>query len=304
MNVEGKNDFERGIEECVGDCGPGGAATYCDFSSADRWIVSLLQRTEAEVAQAFDEYRFDNASNAIYKLVWDEYCDWYLELAKVQLLTGSPAQQRATRRTLLRVLETILRLAHPIIPFITEELWQKVAPLAGKTGETIMLAPYPVSQPERIDAAAEAFVNTLKESIDAVRNLRGEMNISPALRVPLFISGDPAVIAPQLPYLNTLAKISDAQMVAQLPDANAPVALTSTGKWMLDIQIDVAAESARLAKEIARLENEVGKATAKLGNASFVERAPAAVVEQENKRLTDFESTVAQLKIQLKKLKP
>ena len=222
----------------------------------------------------------------------------------MQLQTGSEAQQRATRRTLLRVLETILRLAHPIIPFITEELWQKVAPLAGKTGETIMLAPYPSSQPDKIDIAAEAFVNTLKESINAVRNLRGEMNVSPALRVPLFITGDAAIITPQLPYLTALAKISDAQLVAQLPDANAPVALSATGKWMLDIKIDVAAESARLSKEISRLENEVSKAHAKLGNASFVERAPAAVVAQEKKRMAEFEATVAQLKIQVTKLKP
>ena len=297
MNIEGKNAFECGIEEST-DAG------YTDFSMADRWIVSLLQRTEAEVAQGFDEYRFDNASSAIYKFVWDEYCDWYVELAKVQLQTGTDAQQRATRRTLLRVLETILRLAHPIIPFITEELWQKVAPLAGKAGETIMLAPYPISQPEKIDVAAEAFVASLKESIDAVRNLRGEMNVSPALRVPLFISGDAAIISRQLPYLIALAKISDAQIVAVLPDANAPVALTSSAKWMLDIKIDVAAESARLSKEIARLENEIVKAHAKLGNASFVERAPAAVVDQEKKRLADFEATVAQQKIQLQKLKP
>ncbi len=296
MNIEGKTAFECGIEENAD-------VRYVDFSPADRWIVSLLQRTEADVAAAFDEYRFDNASSAIYKLVWDEYCDWYVELAKVQLQTGTEAQQRATRRTLLRVLETILRLAHPIIPFITEELWQKVAPLAGKTGETIMLAPYPISQPDKIDAKAETFVTTLKESINAVRNLRGEMNVSPALRVPLFISGDAAVITPQLPYLTMLAKISDAQMVAQLPDANAPVALTSAGKWMLDIKIDVALEAARLTKEIVRLENEIVKGHSKLANASFVERAPAAVVEQERKRLAEFAATVAQLKVQLQKLK-
>jgi valyl-tRNA synthetase len=296
MNVDGKNAFECGIEESID-------ATYLDFSLADRWIVSLLQRAEAEVAQAFDEYRFDNASSTIYKLVWDEYCDWYVELAKVQLQTGSEAQQRATRRTLLRVLETVLRLAHPIIPFITEELWQKVAPLAGKTGETVMLAAYPVSQTEKIDAAAETFIAMLKESINAVRNLRGEMNVSPALRVPLFISGNASAIAPQLPYLTALAKISDTQIVAELPDANAPVALSSAGKWMLDIKIDVAAESGRLAKEIARLENEIIKSQSKLGNASFVERAPAAVVAQEKKRMAEFSETVAQLTTQLSKLK-
>ena len=297
MNVEGKTAFECGIEDSTD-------VSYVDFSMADRWIVSLLQRTEADVAQAFDEYRFDNASSAIYKLVWDEYCDWYVELAKVQLQNGNDAQQRATRRTLLRVLETILRLAHPIIPFITEELWQKVAPLAGKSGETIMLAPYPLPQPEKIDTAAESFVAALKESIDAVRNLRGEMSVSPALRVPLFISGDFTVVTPQLPYLTALARISDAQLVTILPVANAPVALTSSAKWMLDIKIDVAAESARLSKEIARLENEITKAHAKLSNASFVERAPTAVVDQEKKRLSEFEATVVQLKIQLQRLKP
>ncbi len=292
MNVEGKSEFECGFDE-----------TTLDFSPADRWIASLLQRTEAEVAEAFDEYRFDNASSAIYNLVWDQYCDWYVELAKVQLQTGTDAEQRATRRTLLRVLETILRLAHPIIPFITEELWQKVAPLAGKSGATIMLAPYPISQPEKIDLDAELFIATLKESIDAVRNLRGEMNVSPALRVPLFITGDVAVITPQLPYLMALAKISDAHIVVQLPDANAPVALTATAQWMLDIKIDVSAESARLAKEIARLENEIIKGNIKLGNASFVERAPATVVMQEKKRLAEYEATVGQLNIQLHKLK-
>jgi valyl-tRNA synthetase len=300
MQVEGKSDFDRGIEECVGDCGPDG---YNNFSQADRWIVSLLQRAEADVAQAFAEYRFDNASSTIYKLVWDEYCDWYVELAKVQLQNGTPAQQRATRRTLLRVLETMLRLAHPIIPFITEELWQKVAPLAGRAGESIMLAPYPVSQPEKIDAKAEAFVTVLKESINAVRNLRGEMNVSPAERVPLFVSGDAAQIAPQLQYLQALGRIAEARIVDQLPDANAPVAVTPIGKWMLDIKIDVEAERARLGKEIARLEGEIAKAETKLGNASFVDRAPPAVVAQEKQRMEDFRTKLNDLRDQLGKLK-
>ncbi len=302
MNVEGQNAFDRGIEECVGDCGPGG---YNDFSQADRWIVSQLQRTEADVAQAFAEYRFDNASSAIYKFVWDEYCDWYVELAKVQLQNGTPAQQRATRRTLLRVLETMLRLAHPIIPFITEELWQKVAPLAGKSGETIMLAPYPVSQPEKIDVAAEAFVTTLKESIDAVRNLRGEMNVSPALRVPLYFgpSGIVATVKRQLPYLQFLCKISEIHEVDTLPDVYAPVALTSSGKWMLDIKIDVEAERARINKEIARLDNEVVKAETMLGKPSFVDKAPANVVDEMRKRMADFKAKVVELRMQLDRLK-
>ncbi len=273
-----------------------------ELSPADKWIISKLQRTEADVAQAFDEYRFDNASSAIYQFVWDEYCDWYVELAKVQLQNGNEAQQRGTRRTLIRVLETTLRLAHPIIPFITEELWQKVAPLAGKTGDTIMLAPYPVSQPEKIDPAAEAFVGSLKQSIDAVRNLRGEMGVSPAEKVPLFIAGDMAAITPQLPYLQALARISETRPVAALPDQHAPVAVTPLGKWMLDIAIDVEAEKARLSKEIARLEAEISKATAQLGNEKFVARAPEAVVAEMKQRQADFSAKVADLKGQLGKL--
>jgi len=275
-----------------------------EMSYVDQWIVSRLQRTEADVAQAFEEYRFDNASSAIYQFVWDEYCDWYVELAKVQLQAGNDAQQRATRRTLIRVLETTLRLAHPIIPFITEELWQKVAPLAGKTGDTIMLAPYPVSQPEKIDIAAEALVATLKESIDAVRNLRGEMNVSPALRVPFYVLPSVAndAVQSQLPYLSALAKISEAQLVKDLPETNAPVAVTSSGKWMLDIKIDVEAERARLGKEIARLEAEIASASTKLGNASFVDRAPAAVVAQEKQRLAEKSAKLVELRAQLGKL--
>jgi valyl-tRNA synthetase len=303
MNVEGKSDFERGIEECTHDCGPEG---YLNFSQVDRWIVSQLQRTEAEVAQAFGEYRFDHASAAIYKFVWDEYCDWYVELAKVQLQTGTEAQQRATRRTLLRVLETMLRLAHPIIPFITEELWQKVAPLAGKTGETVTLQPYPVSQPEKIDAQAEEHVAQLKEQLTAIRNIRSERNVSPAAQVVAYFEPHDkgTSIADLSLHLKTLSKLSSLSSGKPGEDEVASTAVTSLGTWSILIPgQDKKSEAARVEKEIAQLEGEKNKAVSKLANPNFVDRAPAAVVEQEKSRIAEFTSKIQQLKIQLDKLK-
>ncbi|MEI7614063.1 MAG: class I tRNA ligase family protein, partial [Betaproteobacteria bacterium] len=290
-----------GIDACT----PDACSSTLDFSFADRWIVSKLQRTEAEVAQHFADYRFDLLARAIYEFIWDEFCDWYLELAKVQMQGGTPEQARATRRTLVRVLESVLRLAHPLIPFITEELWQVVAPLAGKkTHESIMLAAYPKAQAEKIDQASEAKVQQLKDLAYTCRNLRGEMNLSPAVKVPLITSGNAEELAGFAPYLKALAKLSDMQIVATLPeDTNAPVAVVGETRLMLKIEIDIAAETERLTKEIARLEAEIVKAQAKLGNESFVARAPAAVVEQEQKRLADFIATVEKLKPQLAKLK-
>ncbi|MEO0315882.1 MAG: hypothetical protein RI928_2338 [Pseudomonadota bacterium] len=303
MNTEGKDCglAEHGAEACA-------TGSYLDFSQADRWIVSILQRTEAEVEKGYAEYRFDNIASAIYKFIWDEYCDWYLEVAKVQIQHGNEAQQRATRRTLLRVLETILRLAHPIIPFITEQLWQTVAPLSGRTlnpaGDSIMMQAYPEPNLKKIDTQSEAWMTELKSLTDACRNLRGEMQLSPALKVPLFIEGaDHGRLQSFAPYLQALAKLSDVQVVDTLPESPAPVSVAGSTRLMLKVEIDIAAERERLGKEILRLEGEITKANAKLGNESFVARAPAQVVAQEKERVQNFSATLEKLREQLAKLK-
>ena len=303
MNTEGKDCglAEHGAEACA-------TGSYLDFSQADRWVVSLLQRTEAEVEKGYAEYRFDNISSAIYKFIWDEYCDWYLEVAKVQIQHGSEAQQRATRRTLLRVLETILRLAHPIIPFITEQLWQTVAPLSGRmlnpAGDSIMMQAYPEPNLKKIDTQSEAWMNELKSLTDACRNLRGEMQLSPALKIPLFIEGaDHTRLHNFAPYLRALAKLSEVQVVDTLPESPAPVSVTGSTRLMLKVEIDIAAERERLSKEAQRLEDEITKANAKLSNESFVARAPAQVVAQEKERVHNFSTTLEKLREQLAKLK-
>jgi valyl-tRNA synthetase len=303
MNCEGQDCGlkEHGAAECL----PGGG--YLEFSQADRWIVSALQRIEADVAKGFAEYRLDNVANTIYDFVWNEFCDWYLEIAKVQINTGNDAQKRGTRRTLIRTLETILRLAHPIIPFITEELWQKVSVVAGRPGASVSIAAYPVSQPERIDTQAEAHVAKLKTLVDACRNLRGEMNVSPATRMPMYVLGDTAFMQSAAPVLQTLAKLSEVKIFeteAEWATAAqaAPVAVVGEARLCLFIEVDVAAEKIRLSKEATRLEGEIAKANGKLSNEAFVAKAPPAVIEQEKKRVADFTATVEKIRQQLQRL--
>ncbi|MDO8450399.1 MAG: class I tRNA ligase family protein, partial [Rhodoferax sp.] len=318
MNCEGQ---DCGLNEHTREeCAVGGAAHgYLSFSPADRWIVSLLQRVEADVAKGFEEYRLDNVASTIYDFVWNEFCDWYLEIAKVQIQQGRDnpdvqtglAQQRATRRTLIRTLETILRLAHPVIPFVTEELWQKVAPVAGRAGESVSIAVYPQAQHERIDETSIAYVDKLKQLVDACRNLRGEMSVSPATRLPLFViatqASEAAFLKQSAPVLQALAKLNEVRVfddeAAWAAAAQAaPVAVVGEARICLFMEIDVAAEKLRLGKEAARLEGEITKTEGKLGNEAFVARAPAAVIDLERKRMADFVATLAKLKDQLARL--
>ena len=295
------------LMNCEGqDCGTEGDQSP-ERSAADRWIVSRLQKTEAAVAKGFEDYRLDIAANAIYDFVWNEFCDWYLEIAKVQIQTGSSEQQRATRRTLVRVLEAILRLAHPIIPFVTEALWQAVAPVAGKSGDSVMVAPYPQAQTANIDEAAEQEIARLKALVDACRTLRGEMNVSPAQRLPLYATGDEAFLRAMGPTLQALAKLSEVKLFANEAEwaaaaGAAPVAVVGDARMALFMEIDVAAEKLRLDKEIQRLQGEITKAQGKLGNEAFVAKAPPAVIDQEKKRVAEFGATLDKLQAQRQRL--
>ena len=310
MNCEGQ---DCGLKEHTqAECAPGDPAHgYLSFSPADRWITGELQRVEAAVEQGFADYRLDFVANAIYAFVWDEYCDWYIEIAKVQIQTGTEPQQRATRRTLIRALEATLRLMHPIMPFITAELWESVAPVAGRKAEgaSIVTAAYPKAQLERIDAEADAWVAKLKAVVGTCRALRSEMNLQPAARVPLVVIGDAGFIEQATPVLKALARLSDVRQIdsdAQFSDAtrSAAVAVAGASRLALHVEVDVAAETERLSKEISRLQGEIGKALGKLGNESFAARAPATVVAQERQRVADFTATVARLQDQLARLAP
>ena len=297
MNTEG---HDTGLNE----------AQDIELSIADRWIISRLQDVEQIVSDHFDHYRFDLAAKALYEFIWYEYCDWYLELSK-PVLTGdsSDAEQRGTRRTLIRVLETILRLTHPIMPFITEEIWQRVAPLAGCEGDTIMLQTYPAANVDKRDAAAEAEVEWIKGFVLGVRQIRGEMDISPGKALPLLLvdasEEDLARLGEHRQLLDFLARIEDISILQTADEApESATALLGKMKILVPMAglIDKDAETARLTKLITQAQTQIEKGKAKLANENFVARAPEAVVEKERQQLADQESTLGELTAQLEKI--
>ena len=287
------------------DCGYGATATEPrGYSFPDMWIVGRLNQTIEQVTQAYETYRFDLAAETLYSFVWNDYCDWYLELAKVQLQTGCASRQRATRHTLLRVLEAALRLLHPIIPFITEELWQTVAPMCdAKTADSIMLARFPEADGGDIVQTAFEQMTVLQDLIGAVRNLRGEMGIQPNVKAPLFVeSADD--LADYLKYLPMMTRLTEVQQVAALPESeDAPVAVCNGARLMLKVEIDKAAETARLSKEAEKLQKALDKLNAKLSKPGYTEKAPAHLVEKDKADLAELEDKMAKVQSQLAKLK-
>ena len=287
------------------DCGYGEtAAEPRGYSFPDMWIIGRLNQTIEQVTQAYETYRFDLAAETLYSFVWNDYCDWYLELAKVQLQTGCASRQRATRHTLLRVLEAALRLLHPIIPFITEELWQTVAPMCdAKTADSIMLARFPEADREQIVQTTFEQMTVLQDLIGAVRNLRGEMGIQPNVKAPLFVeSADD--LADYLKYLPMMTRLTEAQQVAALPESeDAPVAVCNGARLMLKVEIDKAAETARLSKEAEKLQKALDKLNAKLSKPGYTEKAPAHLVEKDKADLAELEDKMTKVQNQLAKLK-
>ncbi len=293
------------------DCGQDDSSDY-QLSLADRWIMSRLQQTEDEVAQAMKIYRFDLASQAVYEFIWNEYCDWYLELSKPVLWDDAApaALKKGTRRTLIRVLECTLRLLHPFMPFITEEIWQRVAPLAGKQGESIMLQPYPIANAEHIDAAAQADIEWLKQLIIGVRNIRGEINIPPGKTIPVLLNNanaeDQRRVQENRLFLMTLAKLEQISYLQE--GVEAPMAATAlVGQMEILVPmaglIDKKAEINRLSKEIDKLQKEVSRISAKLDNPNFVDKAPESVVAGEKAKLDAQQQARLKLEEQLSSIK-
>jgi valyl-tRNA synthetase len=293
------------------DCGQLSAESEIELSLADRWIASELQKVEAEVTKHFDEYRFDLASQCLYDFIWNEYCGWYLELSKPVLWddNASYAAKRGTRRTLVRALEVILRLTHPIMPYITEEIWQSIKGVAGVEGDTIMLQPYPVASETKHDDAAEADINWLKGVITGVRNIRGEMGISPAKELDILIKNGSADDKTRLEANQAfLAKLASLASVTWLNagDEEPMSAVQLVGDMQVLVPmaglIDKDAELGRLKKEMDKLEKEAGRLAGKLNNDKFVANAPEAVVLKEREKLGEFKAALEQLKEQSAKI--
>jgi len=297
MNTEGE------------DCGLTGTV---ELTVADRWILSRLQEVSAEVESAFRDYRIDLASQAVYSFVWHEYCDWYLELSKVVLTDSKSGSEllRGIRQTLVAVLESLLRLLHPVMPFITEEIWLRMAKLAGKPGMTIMREPYPVPDMKKADSTAIDEMHWVMGVITSVRNIRGEMDIPPGKRLPLLVQDgtarDRKYLDSNRHYLETLARAESISWLEKGTDApESATALVSHMKVLipLGLLIDKNQELERLGKEMEKIERDLSKAKTKLANPEFVDRAPKNVVEQENQRVLRFETTLSKLRAQCAKVK-
>jgi valyl-tRNA synthetase len=297
MNAEGK------------DCGQEGGEVR--LTLADRWIVSRLQITERTMIEAIAGYRFDLAAQAIYEFTWNEYCDWYLELSKTVLTAqdADAALHRGTRRTLVRVLEALLRLAHPIMPFITEEIWQRVAPLAGKRGATVMLQPYPAPQPEKIDRAALSEMNWVQSFILGVRTIRSSMNIAPGKLLPVLLqngsSQDWGYLENNHAFLKSLARLDSITWLTEKDHApEAATALAGQMKLLVPMAglIDKQAEAARLAKELDKLRKELERGEAKIANPDYVGRAPRDVVDKERRRVEEIRLSLDKLREQQQRI--
>ncbi|WIO73486.1 valine--tRNA ligase [Porticoccaceae bacterium LTM1] len=287
------------------DCGQNGGDV--ELSLADRWIISKLQSVETEVARHFDQYRFDLASQTLYEFIWNEYCDWYLELSKPVLWddNASEAAKRGTRRTLVRVLEVILRLMHPLMPFLTEEIWQAIKELAGKQGDTIMLQPFPVAEDDKVDATAETDIEWLKEVIEGIRNIRGEMNIAPSKKLDVFFNnGSDDDLKRLEANRQFLIKLASLESITWLNKGDEkPLSATAlAGELEILVPmaglIDKEAELARLSKEVERTAKELARVESKLNNPKFVDNAPDEVVAKEQAKLAEFKTTLTKLEEQ------
>ena len=298
LNAEGK------------DCGLGDGEI--ELGLPERWIRSLLQRTETQTRSAMEQYRLDLAAQAIYDFTWNEYCDWYLELSKTVLTDpdADPERLRGTRRTLVRVLEAVLRLIHPLMPFVTEEIWQRVAPLAGRTGPSIMLQPYPVPRPELDDAEAVEHMTWVKDLVLAIRSIRGELDLAPGRQIPVVLVGpsdtERSRLAGGAAYVRALARAATIDILeAGDPAPKAATALLGGLEILVPLEgiIDKDAEIDRLGRQLEKLGKNLGHSRAKLANPSFRDRAPAAVVEKERRRAAELDTSIGKLEAHLATLR-